>query len=69
MRSNSDLPALLSVAVFLLTCFSAVYLNHHYVLDLIAGAAYALLVGAAMDAFHSRSWRRGNRARQRSAAA
>ena len=39
----------LSVAVFLITCFSAVYLNHHYVIDLIAGSAYALVVAAAFD--------------------
>jgi hypothetical protein len=32
-------------AVFVMMCFSAVYLNHHYVVDLIAGSAFALLVG------------------------
>lgn len=30
-------------AFFLLTSFSAVYLQHHYVLDVLAGASYALL--------------------------
>ena len=31
-------------AYFLLVCFSAVYLNHHYVLDIIAGLSIALAV-------------------------
>lgn len=56
-----------SVAVFLLMCFSAVYLNHHYVIDLVAGWAYALFVAVAVDALHSRAWRRGGRAHPRSA--
>jgi membrane-associated phospholipid phosphatase len=29
---------------YLLMCFSAVYLNHHYILDIIWGSAYALVV-------------------------
>lgn len=37
---------------FLLVCFSAVYLNHHYILDLLWGSAYALLVGWCMDRFY-----------------
>jgi len=32
---------------FLLVCFSAVYLNHHYLLDLFIGLAIALVVMAA----------------------
>jgi membrane-associated phospholipid phosphatase len=36
-------------AVFVMMCFSAVYLNHHYVVDLVVGSAYALLVGMGMD--------------------
>ncbi|MFL5422184.1 MAG: hypothetical protein ACJ79Y_15595, partial [Myxococcales bacterium] len=32
---------------FLLVCFSAVYLNHHYLLDLLVGYTDALLVMAA----------------------
>lgn len=40
---------LFSVCFFLLMCFSAVYLNHHYVLDLIWGSAYALIVCAVVD--------------------
>jgi hypothetical protein len=38
---------------FLLICFSAVYLNHHYILDILWGIAYALLVGRAMDSYYS----------------
>ena len=37
---------------FLLMAFSAVYLNHHYILDLIWGAAYALIIGWLMDRFY-----------------
>jgi inositol phosphorylceramide synthase catalytic subunit len=37
-----------SVGFFLLMCFAAVYLDHHWVLDVLAGAAYGLcVVGAA----------------------
>ena len=38
---------------YLLVCFSAVYLQHHYVLDVIIGSAYAL-VGYAVE----RGWTR-----------
>lgn len=31
-----------SLALFLLVCFSAVYLNHHYVLDVLLGVLYTL---------------------------
>ena len=41
-----------SAALFLAMCFSAVYLNHHYVLDVLAGTAYAVLVAGASDALH-----------------
>lgn len=37
---------------FLLVCFSAVYLNHHYILDVLWGAAYGLLVAWSMDTFY-----------------
>lgn len=30
-------------------CFSAVYLNHHYVLDIIWGSVYAVLTGVIVD--------------------
>ncbi|MGK5089661.1 phosphatase PAP2 family protein [Bdellovibrionota bacterium FG-2] len=34
---------------YLVMCFSAVYLNHHYILDIMWGSAYALLVGWFLD--------------------
>jgi membrane-associated phospholipid phosphatase len=34
-----------SFLFYLLMCFSAVYLNHHYVLDILWGSTYALLIG------------------------
>jgi inositol phosphorylceramide synthase catalytic subunit len=36
-------------AFFLLMCFGAVYLDHHWVLDVIAGAAYCLAVVAVSE--------------------
>lgn len=50
-----------ALVVFLLTCFSAVYLNHHYVIDLVAGWAYALAVGVAVDLVHEAVLRRRRR--------
>jgi membrane-associated phospholipid phosphatase len=44
-----------SVAILVTMCFSAVYLNHHYVLDVLAGWVYALGVAVAIDAV---PWRR-----------
>ncbi|MBI4403057.1 MAG: phosphatase PAP2 family protein [Deltaproteobacteria bacterium] len=35
---------ILTLLFFLLMCFSAVYLNHHYVLDILWGSAYAVAV-------------------------
>ncbi|MCM2279928.1 MAG: phosphatase PAP2 family protein [Oligoflexia bacterium] len=35
-------------------CFSAVYLNHHYVLDVLWGSAYALAVAGAIDRYYER---------------
>jgi membrane-associated phospholipid phosphatase len=58
-----------SVAVLLLTCFSAIYLNHHYVVDVVVGCAYALFVAGAVDVLCARASRRGGRARPRSVAA
>jgi membrane-associated phospholipid phosphatase len=40
-----------AVAFFLLMCFSAVYLDHHWVLDVVAGVAYCLCVMGAVRAF------------------
>jgi membrane-associated phospholipid phosphatase len=38
-----------SVFFYILMCFSAVYLNHHYILDILWGSAYALLVAVVLD--------------------
>jgi len=38
---------------FLLIAFSAVYLNHHYIIDILWGSAYALIVAWAMDTYFS----------------
>jgi len=38
-----------TIFFYLLMCFSAVYLNHHYVLDLIWGSAYAIIVCLVVD--------------------
>jgi membrane-associated phospholipid phosphatase len=46
------------VCFYLLMCFSAVYLNHHYILDIIWGSSYAVLIGWAMDAAYRRRYRR-----------
>jgi membrane-associated phospholipid phosphatase len=40
-----------SVGFYALMCFSAVYLNHHYVLDIIWGSAYAALCAWAAERF------------------
>ncbi|MFH1983266.1 MAG: phosphatase PAP2 family protein [Pseudomonadota bacterium] len=39
---------LATTGYFLLVCFSALYLNHHYVVDLLWGAFYAVAVGMVM---------------------
>lgn len=46
-----------SVTFYLIMCFAAVYLNHHYILDLIWGSAYAILVGVGMDWWFKRRYR------------
>lgn len=37
------------ILFYLIMCFSAVYLNHHYILDILWGSAYALLIGWSID--------------------
>jgi len=46
-----------AVSFFAIMCFSAVYLNHHYILDLVWGAAYALIVAGLTDAWYARKVR------------
>ena len=36
----------ISIVYFLGVSFSAVYLNHHYIIDVIAGAIYSLVIGS-----------------------
>lgn len=38
-----------TLSFYLLICFAAVYLNHHYILDVIWGSAYALIVAFCTD--------------------
>ncbi len=40
-----------STLFFLLMCFSAVYLNHHYVLDILWGSVYAVATAFALDGY------------------
>jgi hypothetical protein len=51
-----------SVAFFALMCFSAVYLDHHWVLDCVAGVAYCLVVVFAARAITHLVALRGARA-------
>lgn len=37
------------VTFYLIMCFSAVYLNHHYILDILCGSVYALFAGVVSD--------------------
>jgi len=39
-----------SLFFYLTMCFSAVYLNHHYILDILWGSSYALLVCSLLSA-------------------
>lgn len=46
-----------ALAYFLLVCFSAVYLNHHYILDILLGLATALVtMWAARALFGAAAW-------------
>jgi hypothetical protein len=38
-----------ALGFYLLMCFSAVYLNHHYVLDILWGSSYAVLIYWVMN--------------------
>jgi membrane-associated phospholipid phosphatase len=40
-----------AICFYILMCFSAVYLNHHYVLDIIWGTAYAVIITIATDRY------------------
>ncbi len=47
-----------TLVFFLLMCFAAVYLNHHYILDIIWGSAYALVVSFLMDLWWNREMKK-----------
>jgi membrane-associated phospholipid phosphatase len=51
-----------SACFYLLMCFSAVYLNHHYILDILWGSSYAVILALGLERYFE--WR----ARARSAA-
>ena len=38
-----------AVLFYISMCFSAVYLNHHYILDILWGSSYAILVCVVLD--------------------
>jgi inositol phosphorylceramide synthase catalytic subunit len=46
-----------AVLFFLLMCLSAVYLQHHYVTDVVLGVAYAVVALAAVSAWEGRGSR------------
>ncbi len=46
-----------SAVFFIVLCFSAVYLNHHYILDILWGTVYAAVVGKLMLVWNSERWR------------
>jgi len=43
---------------FIIMSFAAVYLNHHYVLDIIWGSGYALLTGFVVDYIYNRNMKK-----------
>lgn len=40
-----------SIIFYLAMCFSAVYLNHHYILDILWGSTYALITAIIVDRY------------------
>ena len=44
---------LFCISFYIVMCFAAVYLNHHYILDIIWGSAYALAIGWITLRWHS----------------
>jgi hypothetical protein len=47
-----------AIAFYLIMCFSAVYLNHHYILDILWGSTYAVIVFTCLRAWAYRSSRK-----------
>ncbi|MEW6058434.1 MAG: phosphatase PAP2 family protein [Bdellovibrionota bacterium] len=46
-----------AIGFYLLMCFSAVYLNHHYIIDIILGTLYAIVALIAVRALQDREIR------------
>lgn len=43
-----------SIVFYVVMCFSAVYLNHHYIIDILWGSVYAVLVFLTIQFFSNR---------------
>lgn len=41
-----------AILFYCLMCFSAVYLNHHYILDIMWGSTYAIIIATVLDRFY-----------------
>jgi inositol phosphorylceramide synthase catalytic subunit len=48
-----------SLGFYFTITFGAIYLNHHYVIDLVLGSAYALIVPLLLDKFLTEPTRKG----------
>lgn len=46
---------LFAIAFYLLMCFSAVYLNHHYLLDILWGSVYALAISLLIERYFQKN--------------
>ncbi len=44
------------LSFYLIMCFSAVYLNHHYLLDILWGSTYAVLIYSVIHWMADRGW-------------
>jgi membrane-associated phospholipid phosphatase len=45
-----------AILFYVLMCVSAVYLNHHYILDILWGSTYAVLVAFLVDRYYLRKY-------------
>lgn len=45
-----------STLFYLVMCFSAVYLNHHYIIDILWGSAYAVVIYFGLNFMADRGW-------------
>jgi membrane-associated phospholipid phosphatase len=57
----SNLFRVLAVAFFALMCFGAVYLDHHWILDVLAGCVYCVAVVSVLRLTARARWRRASR--------